>query len=64
MTLLQKYIQQSEYTMQFCLKIELHRQVHDIVGLRITTKLEDAYEAQGENIMVDGYNTAKFVSPS
>ena len=46
------------------IKVELHRQVHDIVGLRDTTSQEDADEAQGKNIMVDGDITAKFVSPS
>jgi hypothetical protein len=45
-------------------KVELHKQVHDIVELRETTSLEDANEAQGKNIMVDGNRTAKPFSPS
>jgi hypothetical protein len=49
---------------QNCVKVELHKQVHDIVGLRVTTSQEDANEAQGKNIMVDGDSTAKPVSPS
>jgi hypothetical protein len=39
-------------------KSELHGQIRDIVGLRDTTNREDAYEAEGKNIIVDGNNTA------
>lgn len=40
----------------------LHSQPHDILRLRITISMDDAYEVQGEDIMVDWNNGAKFVS--